>query len=158
MGQSGLRLTMVKDVFEVTVEDIPDPAHISRLVQGLTAHNETRAEPQNRQPVGVFLRHAGEIVGGADGYTHWHWLFVSHLWVDEALRHHGAGRHVMNAIEGVGRKRGCGAAWLDTFSFQALAFYRAIGYRPFGELHDFPPGHTRHYLWKPLDEESLRHA
>ena len=135
---------------EIMVEHAPDPDHVQKLVAGLMAFNRTRAETEDRQPLGVFLRMGREILGGADGYTHWHWLYVSHLWVDESLRHQGAGRKVMAAFEDAGRGRGCGAAWLDTFSFQALDFYLAIGYRSFGQLHDFPPGHTRHYLWKSL--------
>lgn len=91
------------------------------------------------------------IVGGADGHTHWGWLRVSHLWVAESLCGGGLGRRLMHAIEDAGRGRGCRGAWLDTFSFQAPGFYAAIGYRPFGDLGDYPPGHTRHYLCKPLD-------
>jgi hypothetical protein len=40
--------------------------------------------------------------------------------------------------------------FLDTFSFQAPGFYQKLGYRVFGELVDFPPGHTRQYLTKRL--------
>lgn len=138
--------------FELIVEDDPDPEHVRQLVAGLVAYNRSRAEGPNRQSLGVFLRVRDRIVGGADGYTHWGWLYVSHLWVDETVRHHGAGRQVMAAMEEAARRRGCRAAWLDTFSFQALGFYQGLGYRLFGELADYPPGHTRHYLWKSLDQ------
>jgi hypothetical protein len=57
----------------------------------------------------------------------------------------------MAAMEDAARRRGCRAAWLDTFSFQAPGFYRGLGYRVFGKLAGYPPGHTRHFLWKPLD-------
>lgn len=48
------------------------------------------------------------------------------------------------------RKRGAKHAYLDTFSFQALDFYRKYGYEIFGELQDFPVGHQRYYLVKQL--------
>jgi ribosomal protein S18 acetylase RimI-like enzyme len=137
--------------YDLIVEDDPDPEHVRQLVAGLVAYNRSRVEGSNHQPLGVFLRAGDQILGGADGYTHWRWLFVSHLWVDDAVRHEGAGRRVMEAMEEAGRRRGCRAAWLDTFSFQAPGFYRALGYRSFGKLSDYPPGQTRHYLWKPLD-------
>jgi hypothetical protein len=57
----------------------------------------------------------------------------------------------MAAMEDAAQRRGCRAAWLDTFSFQAPGFYQALGYRAFGELAGYPPGHTRHFLWKPLE-------
>lgn len=144
------RSNVSDDTFEVRVEDQPDPDHVSQLVAGLAAFNAASAGAEDRQPLGVFLREGGRIVGGADGHTHWQWLYVSHLWIDNALRGHGLGRQVMLAIETEGRRRGCRAAWLDTFSFQAPGFYQAIGYRQFGELPDFPPDHARHFFWKPL--------
>jgi len=48
------------------------------------------------------------------------------------------------------RHRGAKNAYLDTFSFQAPDFYKKHGYRVFGELQDFPPGHQRHFLTKRL--------
>ena len=56
----------------------------------------------------------------------------------------------MGSIEGAARARECGAAWLDTFSFQALGFYRSLGYQRFGTLDDFPAGRQRYFMWKPL--------
>jgi ribosomal protein S18 acetylase RimI-like enzyme len=136
--------------YQLIVEDDPDPDHVRQLVAGLVAYNKSRAGGSDHRPLGVFLRVNGQIIGGATGYTHWQWLYVSHLWLDESARRRGTGRQVMEAMEEAGRGRGCRSAWLDTFSFQALGFYQALGYRLFGELADYPPGHTRHFLWKPL--------
>jgi hypothetical protein len=36
-------------------------------------------------------------------------------------------------------------------SFQALPFYQKLGYEKWGELNDFPIGHTRHFLKKRLE-------
>ena len=46
--------------------------------------------------------------------------------------------------------RGCTNAYLDTFDFQALPFYRKEGYGLYGTLEEFPPGHRRYYLSKAL--------
>jgi hypothetical protein len=43
-----------------------------------------------------------------------------------------------------------GAAHLDTFDFQAEAFYLKGGYEMFGILDDCPPGHKRFFLRKTL--------
>ena len=40
--------------------------------------------------------------------------------------------------------------WLDTFSFQARRFYEKLGYVVFGELPDYPAGHSRYFLQKRL--------
>lgn len=127
------------------VEDEPGPE------EGLVAFNDGQAEAENRKPLGVFVHRNNEVVGGVDGYTHWKWLFVSHLWVADDLRGLGVGSHLMATIEARGRLRGCHGAWLDTFGFQAPGFYQSIGYQQFGELPDFPPGSRRHFLWKRLE-------
>ena len=54
------------------------------------------------------------------------------------------------AAEAEARKRGIRNVYLDTFSFQAPGFYKKLGYREFGKLKDFPPGHTRHWMTKAL--------
>ena len=48
------------------------------------------------------------------------------------------------------RALGAHAVTLDTFSWQAEGFYLKQGYAVFGRLQDFPPGHERLYLRKPL--------
>src|SRR6516162_3170331 len=92
----------------------------------------------------------GHVLGGAYGYTHYGWLYLSLLWVDEALRGQGLGTQVVERFEAEGAARGCHAAWLDTYEFQAPTFYQRLGYQEFGRLEDFPPGSVRIFFWKPL--------
>jgi len=54
----------------------------------------------------------------------------------------------MEAAESQAKARNCHAAYVDTFSFLALDFYRKCGYEVFGTLADFPKGHTRYFLKK----------
>jgi GNAT superfamily N-acetyltransferase len=140
--------------FDYNVENEPKPEHVSQVVAGLVAFNGGKAEIENRRPLGVFVSRDREILGGVDGYTHWQWLYVSHLWIRDELRGRGVGSQLMTRIEHEAQLRGCNASWLDTFSFQAPDFYNAIGYRPFGKLSDFPPGSNRYFLWKSLDDKS----
>ena len=56
----------------------------------------------------------------------------------------------MKAAEKEARRRGIKRAWVDTFSFQAPAFYRKLGYHQFGRLNDFPAGGYRSFLTKAL--------
>jgi GNAT superfamily N-acetyltransferase len=92
----------------------------------------------------------GSIVGGIIGETHWNWLFINLMWIQEELRDRGYGRELLAAAEEEGSKRGATNAYLDTFSFQAPDFYKKHGYQVFGVLDDFPQGHKRYYLTKKL--------
>lgn len=92
----------------------------------------------------------GSILGGVVGETHWNWLFINLMWLPEELHGKGFGHQLLEAAENEGRKRGATHAYLDTFNFQAPGFYQKHGYRVFGTLDDFPPGHKRYYLVKQL--------
>jgi ribosomal protein S18 acetylase RimI-like enzyme len=134
---------------EIAIEENPAPADLDVIERALVAHNEARSEPRNYTPLVIFLRTSeGQIVGGLRGVTVWGWLFVSQLWVAEHLRDQDYGTKLMEAAEHEARARDCRAAYVDTFSFLALDFYRKVGYTVFGELEDFPKGHTRYFLKK----------
>lgn len=135
--------------FKIIAEENPAPADLDVIERALVEHNEARSEPRNYTPLAIFLRNAeGEIVGGLRGATVWGWLFVSQLWVAEELRGQDFGTRLMAAAESEAKGRNCHAAYVDTFSFLALDFYRKLGYTVFGSLEDFPKGHTRYFLKK----------
>ncbi len=138
------------DDISLRVEDSPDPDDFRRLVQGLLGFNAGRGATTRYEEFVVFVKSGRRVMGGVKGYVQWGWLFVSHLWVDEALRGRGWGSELMRAAEREGRRRGCRAVHLDTFTFQAPGFYEKLGYTPFGVLDDYPAGQKRIFLWKPL--------
>ena len=82
--------------------------------------------------------------------TAFEWLFVNWLWVAEAYRGTGIGSRLLLGAEEAARDQHCRDAYLDTFTFQAPKFYERHGYREFGRLDDFPPGHSRIFFTKRL--------
>ena len=82
--------------------------------------------------------------------SYWRWLFVDLLFVPAAHRGQGLGTALLNEAEAKARERGCIGVWLLSFSFQAPQFYQRLGYRPFGTIEDYPPGHNCTYLFKRL--------
>lgn len=130
-----------------------EKSDLDAVVEGLGASNARRADVRPEwawRELAVLARRGDEVVGGAIGRTGWAWLYVGRLWVADQLRGAGLGTRLMAEIESAARERGCVGVWLDTFSFQARPFYEAVGYRQFGELRDFPPGHSRHFMMKAL--------
>ena len=93
---------------------------------------------------------AETIVAGLSGETYCGWLVIKYLWVRDDLRRRGVGSELMAYAEARVVERGCHSAWLDTFSFQARAFYERLGYEEFVAL-DYPPTHKRHLRRGPRD-------
>ena len=96
----------------------------------------------------------GTLVGGFVVGTSYGWLLTKCLWVAHGHRNAGLGRSLMARAEDKGRALGCHAAWLDTSSPAAMAFYTQLGYTPFGQLANragqHPAAHCRFFLQKAL--------
>ena len=73
----------------------------------------------------------------------WDWLYVDELWVDSELRGQGVGRRLMRTAETFASDQHLQGVWLWTQSWQAAAFYEALGYVEFTRFENFPKGHQR---------------
>lgn len=56
-------------------------------------------------------------------------------------------------MEQAALEKGCTFIYLDTFSFQAPAFYEKHGYEVFGTLDNFSEGVKQYFLQKRLVDE-----
>ena len=92
----------------------------------------------------------GTLRGGLLGDICAGWLAIHVLWVDSELRKQGLGSQLLLEAERQAKAAGAHSVVLDTFDWQAEAFYLRHGYEVFGRLADFPPGHERIYLSKTL--------
>jgi GNAT superfamily N-acetyltransferase len=138
--------------WEITVESRVSPEVRRAIEEGLTRHALPATRIPGFEPLAVLAHdRQGALAGGAIGTINWNWLHVSLLWVSEACRHAGLGSRLLTEMERVAAQRGCTRAHLDTFSYQARPFYERLGYRLFGVLEDYPPGHRRFFLEKALD-------
>jgi len=121
------------------------------IESGLTAHATGLGLQTDWSPRWIIGRDKSEVVqAGIRFVLAFEWLFVNWLWVADAYRKHGVGSQLMAGAEAAAREAGCRAAYLDTFTFQAPKFYERLGYREFGRLNDFPPGHSRIWFSKAL--------
>jgi GNAT superfamily N-acetyltransferase len=138
---------------KITLTDAPTPEMWNAIADALNAFNRSRVgEPYASRPLVLLLSDpdSNETIGGLYGSTGFSYLYVNLLFIPESMRRGGVGRKLMMEAEAEAIRRGCIAAWLDTFSFQARGFYEKLGYSVFGTLDDYPPGHSRFYLTKRL--------
>jgi Acetyltransferases len=112
-----------------------------------------RGTPDERElPLHVWaMDEAGDMAGGLAGHTWTTWLHVTYLWVDERYRGTGLGSRLLAEAEATAGGRGCRAARLETWDFQAPDFYRKQGYEVACVIPDYPPGTTEYTLTKRWD-------
>lgn len=139
------------NVYQIAYVDKPEESAWGIIGRGISQYNKQQAGDNKFQRLCYVLQAPDEtIVGGVIGETYWDWFYVDLLWVEEELRGRGYGHHLLVKAEEEARRRGAVHAYLDTFSFQAPAFYEQHGYQVFGELEDFPPGYQRYFMRKQL--------
>lgn len=135
----------------IVLTDVADRAVHDAILSSLVAYNASRAGPNHGRPLVLEVRDdTGAVIGGLWGYTSYGWLFTELFVLPASLRGQGLGRDLLRTAETEARARGCHSAWLDTFEFQARAFYEKFGYACFGELPDYPHGHSRFFMQKSL--------
>lgn len=135
---------------ELQVYHEANPAYYDLLAAGLAADTAAQIGPGQGNPLVVMAGQEPDLAGGLWGSVLWGWLKVELLWVHQAARGQGLGRQLLRRAEQEAVRGGARHAHLSTFSFQALEFCQKEGYEVFGQLPDFPVGHTRCYLKKQL--------
>ncbi len=137
-----------------TIADAPPEAGNEIEAQLLRALRSELPQATNTGFVLTAKDHPGMLVGGLVAGTSYGWLLTKCLWVAQGHRKAGLGRSLMSRAEDKGRELGCHAAWLDTSSPAAMAFYTQLGYTPFGQLtnrdRQHPPTHQRWFMQKAL--------
>ena len=92
----------------------------------------------------------GELIGGIVAEVLLGWLGIHVLWLHERVRAQGHGAALLHACEQRAIALGALHARLDTFDWQAEAFYRRQGYERFAVLEDYPDAHERIFMRKRL--------
>lgn len=135
----------------ITYEPTPRPEDVAIVRAGLSVYNRRHAPDDAFHPLTLFVRDGhGSVLGGVLGGDIWHWLYVDILWLSDELRGQGYGSRLLAEAERLAIEHVCIGSHLDTMSFQARAFYERHGYTVYGVLDNFPPGHRKYLLQKPL--------
>jgi GNAT superfamily N-acetyltransferase len=151
-GKKGIPMAKPAMVFD----PLPSETLIRFVIDAVDLHNIAATGIAEYYPANFFLKSArGEWMGGLIGTIWGGWLHVKYLWVATAARAQGYGTRLLQEAERYAIERGCVAATLETFSFQARQFYEKQGYEVFGALSDYPPGHTKFFLRKQLAQPGI---
>ena len=137
----------------IDLVDNPGPIIRRAIAQPLRNRNDTHTGRPHRFSTFALTLTAPDsraIVGGLWSEVGRSHLFIDLQFVPKAMRGRGIGRSLLQQAEQEASRRGCQAAWLATYSFQASGFYQKLGYRIFGELPELPPEKSSIFLTKIL--------
>lgn len=138
-------------MIRVTAEEHPSQADLDAVDDGLHRHNIDHGGVDEVQRLAVFARdEEGRVRGGAVGRCWGPYCELQQLWVDAPMRRNGIGARLLAAFEARGLGLGASIVYLDTFSFQAPAFYGKRGYAVVHALEGFPGGKAKYTMHKRL--------
>jgi GNAT superfamily N-acetyltransferase len=125
----------------ITAHDEHPQAEARLIDTGIGEANDLAAPLHEVRPLSCFARApSGEVLGGAVGRRWGSCCELQQLWVHPAHRRQGIGARLVRAFEDQARRHGCHRFYLETFSFQAPAFYASLGYRQAHALDVYPHG------------------
>jgi len=133
----------------IEITDEPKKEDVQLVLDGLDEYNYSHAKRDVKE-LGIFIRENGRVIAGLYGHSFGDWTHIKYFWVAGSQRNKRLGTKLMSLAEEEARNRGCIGIHLDTYSFQALDFYRKLGFEVLGEIQDHPKGETRYYLLKRL--------
>jgi ribosomal protein S18 acetylase RimI-like enzyme len=138
--------------FTILGYDSPPPEAAAAVDRGLGDANAAAAPLHEVAPLACIASDGeGRVIGGAVGRWWGECAELQQLWVHEEARRRGVGSALVREFLSLARARGCGAVFLETFSFQAPTFYRALGFRVAYENRLFPHGIVKLHLVKRFD-------
>ena len=117
----------------------------------IRSYNRSKREVAESEPLNLYIEDEhGEIMAGLVAETFGNWLEIEYLFVKEDLRGQGIGSQLLQQAESEAKKRNCRFAFVNTYQFQAPAFYQKHGYQEVFILKDYPYTGQRHYYQKDL--------
>ena len=117
----------------------------------IRSYNRSKRETAESEPLNLYVEDEhGQLMAGLVAETFGNWLEIEYLFVKEELRGQGIGSQLLQQAESEAKKRNCRFAFVNTYQFQAPAFYQKYGYQEVFTMKDYPYTGQRHYYQKEL--------
>lgn len=122
-------------------------SHKSQEIGNLIrVYNRSKREEAESEPLNLYVEdEKGNLLVGLIVETFRNWLEIEYLFVKEELRGQGIGSKLLQQAETEAKNRNCRFAFVNTYQFQALDFYKRYGYKEVFRLQDYPYIGQRYY-------------
>lgn len=135
--------------YKISFEIDPNPQDVQILGNGIMEYAKDKKGHGPIEFFGFFIRDENNhIVGGCNGDILYGCLYVGQLWVSEKLRGKKYGTRLMEAAEKYGKEKGCTFAAVNTMDWEALGFYKKLGFQIEFERHGFKKNSIFYFLRK----------
>lgn len=129
----------------------PRAEDIQLLNDGLAENTRQKRDMLPLDFFAFFIKdEKNQIVGGCAGDNMYGCLYVGQLWIKETLRGQGYGTHLMQETETLAKKHQCHFMAVNTFDWEALDFYKKMGFYVEFERHGFHKDAIFYFLRKDL--------
>ena len=117
----------------------------------IRSYNRSKREAAESESLNLYVEDdSGQLMAGLVAEIFGNWLEIEYLFVKEDLRGQGIGSQLLQQAESEAKKRNCRFAFVNTYQFQAPAFYQKYGYKEVFTMKDYPYTGQRHYYQKEL--------
>lgn len=137
--------------YDIKLIENPDPKDVQILNDGIMAYAKQKKGFGPIRFFGFFVRNeANHIVGGCQCDMLYGCLYVGSLWISENLRGQGYGTKLMNHVEKLANDHDFNFIAVNTMDWEALEFYKKLGFKLEFERHGFIENSVFYFLRKNL--------
>lgn len=128
---------------------------VNQIYQGFCEHSiEKMGYDGNIQQYAFVARNEkGDMIGAAVVKTFWGALHIKYLYLKPNYRGKGIGKSLMDQAFKKGLQLACRFAFVETMSFQALDFYKNLGFQEEFVRKGYDKKTSFHYLKKALNPQ-----
>jgi GNAT superfamily N-acetyltransferase len=142
---------MSQNEYKIVHESKPTLEDIGVLNAGLSAYAKQKRDLDPVEHFAFFIKdQSGQILGGCSGDIFYGCLYTGSFWITESLRGKGLGTQLLSAAEQLGREKGCTMATVNTMDWEALDFYKSLGYEVDLAREGYKNNSTFYFLMKEL--------
>ena len=136
---------------EITYEKNPTKEDTNFLWQKITEIAIKTQGHKQHESFAFFMRDENnQIKAGCNGFIFYGCLYVDQLWVDDSFRKKGYGTQLMQLAENLAKEKKCLFMAVNTMHWEALDFYKKLGFYVEFERHGFEKNSIFYLLRKNL--------
>lgn len=137
--------------YKISYENNPKKEDTNFIWQRITEIAIKTQGHKEHESFGFFMRDENnQIMGGCNGFIFYGCLYVDQLWVNHSLRKKGYGTQLMQSAECLAKEKNCLFMAVNTMHWEALDFYKKLGFYVEFERRGFEKNSIFYFLRKNL--------